>query len=201
MAKDYAKNKSKKKKSGASRGQKKSPLSIRLIITALLIMGCMISFLVYLKTDENNNTVSKESTTVESPNKKPTPKKIAPAKQASGKAKQNSDEVPFYRTHEEMVNKTVEIPIEDLKLPEDQHQYVYIMPCGSFREKLRAEELKAKIAFAGYESKINEVKVKSGVWYRVELGPYKSKRKTESIRHRLQDNGLDYCKIWPKKIS
>jgi len=201
MAKDYAKNKSKSKKSGASRGKKKSPLSIKLIISALLIMGLMISFLIYLKTEPNNNSLSKESRPVKISNKKSIPKKVIPEKKSSNENVQDSNEVPFYRTHEEMVNKTVEIPIEDLKLPVDEHKYVYIMPCGSFREKLRAEELKAKIAFAGYESKVNQVKVKSGLWYRVELGPYKSKRKTESIRHRLQDNGLDYCKIWPKKVS
>lgn len=75
------------------------------------------------------------------------------------------------------------------------------MPCGSFREISRAEELEAQVALAGYSSKINKVTVKSGVWYRVELGPFSSKRKAESIRHRLQDNGMNYCKIWPKKIK
>jgi len=210
MAKDYAKNKPKKNKSGASRGKKKSPLSIKLIVTALLIMGLMIAFLVYLKVEQTPKGNAKKggSTSAQSQSKtsiqKSVPKKTIPIKKSSGNTSnsdKNSGEVPFYRTHEEMVNKTVEIPIEDLKLPEDEHKYIYIMPCGSFREQKRAEELKAKIAFAGYESKINEIKVKSGLWYRVELGPYKSKRKTESIRHRLQDNGLDYCKIWPKKIS
>ena len=108
--------------------------------------------------------------------------------------------MPFYKTHEEMLNKTVEIPIEDLKLPEDEHKYVYLMPCGSFRDSQRAEELKAQIAFLGFESKVNRVNVESGLWHRVELGPFKSKRRAESVRHRLQDNGFDYCKIWPKKV-
>jgi len=205
MAKDYAKNKPKKKKSGASRGKKNSPLSIKLILSALLIMGSMIAFLVYLKvgqTVENSSESSPPASKISV--NKTAPKKTAPIKKSSGNTSNvdtDSDEVPFYRTHKEMVNKTVEIPIEDLKLPEDGHNYIYTMPCGSFRENQRAEELKAQIAMAGYESKINKINVKSGLWYRVELGPFKSKRKTESIRHRLQDNGLSYCKIYRKQIN
>jgi len=193
MAKDYAKSKNIKKKSGASRSPQKSPLSVKLIIASLLIMGTMIAFLIYLKVEHSATKIETQSqpkTVKKTTNKAPALKNNQPSNIAN-KLKNDSDEVPFYRTHEEMLNKTVEIPIEDLKLPNDGHEYIYTMPCGSFRQNKRAEELKAQIAMAGYESKISEVKVTSGLWYRVALGPFKSKRKTESVRHRLQDNGLN----------
>ena len=200
MAKDYAKNKNKKKKSGASRGKKKKGASGGLIFTAFLLVAALVGFLVYLKWYRpsliNNQNISKTS------EKRPQQNKLPLIKESQNDPKQDleDDEVPFYQTHEEMINKTVEIPIEDLKLPDDEHKYEYLMPCGSFRDSNRAEELKAQIAFIGFESKVNQVNVDSGLWHRVELGPFKSKRKAESIRHRLQDNGFDYCKIWRKKL-
>lgn len=197
MAKDYAKNKNGRKKKGASRSKNKSPAPKGLITTAILLVSGLIVLLVYLK------WYQPKPTTI--PQKKTAPVKTVEKK--TGKPSKNAtniiadDEVPFYQIHEEMINKTVEIPADDLKLPEDAHRYVYLMPCGSFRESSRAEELKAKIALTGYESKIKSVNVKSGLWHRVELGPFKSRRKAESIRHRLQDNGFNYCMILPIKIK
>jgi len=222
MAKDYAKKKNGKKKPGASRDNKRSPLSVKLIIMSLLIMGAMIAFLIYLKLEHNpTNSQKKDTTKSQTAIGKKTTEKILSKKKMSQKAASkkttlktgsskninadktdnNPEEIPFYLTHEEMLNKTVEIPIEDLKLSNDEHKYVYTMPCGSFRQNQRAEELKAKIAMTGYKSTINEVKAKSGVWHRVALGPFKSKRKAESIRHRLQDNAINYCKIYRKQVD
>ncbi len=185
MSKDYAKKTNQKKKSGASRAKRKKALPTKLIFFTFLLMSSLIALLVYLKWYQPL----------------PVHKTIQSKKISAKKPAIDDDEIPFYKTHEEMLNKTVEIPIEDLKLPDDLNRYVYLMPCGSFRSLNRAEELKAQIAFTGHKSIINKVKVKSGLWYRVELGPFKSKRKTESIRHRLQDNGFNYCKIWRKKIK
>jgi len=196
MAKDYAKNKRKKKKAGASRSKKKSSISTPLLMTTFILVSGLIALLVYLKWYQHDNVITKKTEIV----KPKQDKKTKPQKNDSNQIKAD-DEVPFYRTHKEMLNKTVEIPIEDLKLPEDQHQYEYLMPCGSFRDSARAEELKAQIAFVGFESSINQVQVESDLWHRVELGPFKSKRKTESIRHRLQDHGFEHCKIWRKKIK
>lgn len=196
MAKDYAKKNNAGKKKGASRSKKKNPAPKGLIFIAFLMLSGLVALLVYLQwyqkpqTTQTNQTHSTKKTDTNVSNKA-----------IDDKISTQDDEVPFYQIHEEMVNKTVDIPADDLKLPEDEHQYSYLMPCGSFRDIKRAQQLEAQIAFSGYESKINQVKVKSGVWHRVELGPFTSKRKAESIRHRLQDNGFINCKIWPKKIN
>ncbi len=200
MAKDYAKKKKGRKKSGASRSNDQS-VSKGMVFFVILLVAGLVSLLVYLKWYmPNKGTQNKPATKITEP-KKTAPKVDKKAELANDQKVEDEADIPFYKTHEEIVNKKVEIPIEDLKLPENANKYVYLMPCGSFRDLARAEELKAQIAFVGYESKINQVDVKSGTWYRVELGPFGSKRKAESIRHRLQDNGHNYCKIWPKKVS
>ncbi len=62
----------------------------------------------------------------------------------------------------------------------------YIMPCGSFRAIERAQQLKATIAFQGFESRIIDSENSSGQWFRVVLGPYDSKREAEKDRHTLR---------------
>lgn len=70
------------------------------------------------------------------------------------------------------------------------------MQCASFKSNAQAQELKAKIAFLGIESKVQKVQGKSGTWYKVVLGPYKRKRSAERERHKLKRNKINYCQIW-----
>jgi len=72
----------------------------------------------------------------------------------------------------------------------------FIMQCGSFRTRERAEELKAKIAFQGLESRILTSNGRNGLWYRVVLGPYERKRNAERHRHQLRNGNVNGCKIW-----
>lgn len=72
----------------------------------------------------------------------------------------------------------------------------YIMQCGSFRTTERAHELKATIAFQGFESRIIDSENNSGQWFRVVLGPYDSKRDAEKDRHTLRRANVNGCKIW-----
>lgn len=186
MPRDYAKKKSsKKKKRGASRGGTKQtvPLSLWLFTVATVI--ALASGLVYLKWFQ-----PKQSEAVTLTKSKPKQVTVKSAPQKS-----NNDEVPFYDVHKDLTNKQVKIPKEDLKLPDSYKNYYYNMPCGSFRDNSRAEELKANIALTGNNSNISSVKWKGETWYRVQLGPYNRKREAERIRHRLQDNGIHDCKI------
>lgn len=72
----------------------------------------------------------------------------------------------------------------------------FIMQCGSFRTQNRAEELKAKIAFQGLESRVLTSNGSNGLWYRVVLGPYERKRNAERHRHQLRNSNINGCKIW-----
>ncbi|MCW8876304.1 MAG: SPOR domain-containing protein [Kangiellaceae bacterium] len=189
MPKDYAK-KRKPKKRGASRQSKKNAVSIGVWFVAFVFVGGLTAGLVYLKWF-NPQPIKKA---VE---KKAVQQKTQPMKAVDGAAV-GEDEVPIYNIHKDLTNKKVEIPAEDLKPSEDINKYVYLMPCGSFRESTRAEELKAKIGFTGNNSQVNPVKYKGETWYRVELGPFSRKRTAEKVRHRLQDNGIHDCRIIPR---
>jgi cell division protein FtsN len=79
---------------------------------------------------------------------------------------------------------------------EVQKKGPYQMQCGSFRTAHQANVLKAKIAFAGVESHIKKSQGKSGLWYKVVLGPYVRKRLAESDKHKLKSNGVNGCQIW-----
>jgi cell division protein FtsN len=72
----------------------------------------------------------------------------------------------------------------------------YQMQCGSFRTDKQAGSLKAKIAFAGIESQVKQVKGSSGIWYKVILGPYARKRNAEKDKHKLSSNNVNHCQIW-----
>ncbi len=189
MPKDYAR-KARPKKRGASRKAKKNKVPVSMWLFTFLVVGGLVAGLSYLKLAP----------------KKSQPNPIEPAAEAKGTNTKNDQQaktedysdVPIYNIHDTLTNKEVEIPEEDLKPSEDLNKYVYLMPCGSFRESFRAEELKATIAMTGNTSSINAVKSNGETWYRVELGPYPRKRKAENVRHRLQDNGVHDCQIIPR---
>lgn len=71
-----------------------------------------------------------------------------------------------------------------------------IMQCGSFRTQSGANELKAKIAFQGLESRVIKSDGANGIWYRVVLGPYERVRVAESHRNQLRKGNIRGCRIW-----
>ncbi|TQV73808.1 hypothetical protein FLL45_13135 [Aliikangiella marina] len=194
MPRDYAKKSApKKKKRGASRGKKQATVPLGLwLITVAAVLG-LAGALIYIKWFN-----PKSQSSIVSP--KPQQSSASKSTNSTNKSINNSgvdevDEVPFYEVHKDLTNKKVEIPKEDLKLPDHYKKFFYTMPCGSFREPSRADELKAMIAMSGSSSEISQVQYQGTTWYRVQLGPFNSKRAAERIRHRLQDNGIHDCKI------
>ncbi|MGX5175193.1 SPOR domain-containing protein [Aliikangiella sp. IMCC44653] len=193
MPKDYAKKKTPaKKKRGASRGNKKPAVPVSLWLFTLLLISALIAGLVYLKWYNPAKTLEPQNQTqVGAKKTKPVPTSEQKPKASS----KTADEIPFYEVHQELSNKEVKIPQQDLQLPQNYKKYYYTMPCGSFREQSRAEELKARIGFAGSSSEIIQTQQGSTQWHRVQLGPFNSKRAAEKIRHRMQDNGIIDCRI------
>ena len=193
MARDYAKKSNQKpaRKRNASRRKKQGFPTIAVLIVGILVGG-FVGFLVYLKwlpSQPATQTVNKDNTVKEKNTAKQTEQ-----------AQPKQPGVPKYTFHDLLEDKEVIIPEDELKRSDKKISMQYIMPCGSFRNNEHADALKAKIAFLGFESKIHPVDANSGRWYRVQLGPYASKRQAESIRHRLQENDVNDCKIWGKKL-
>lgn len=67
----------------------------------------------------------------------------------------------------------------------------YIMQAGSFKEFKDADNMKAKLALMGIESRVEKAKVGNAAWYRVKMGPFDRMASVSSIRARLRQNGID----------
>jgi hypothetical protein len=67
---------------------------------------------------------------------------------------------------------------------------VYLQ-AGAFQSQTDAENLKAKIAFSGFEAYVRPVNLPDkGTLYRVRLGPYKSSDEVNRIKATLSQNGI-----------
>lgn len=184
MARDYVKKG--KPVSRAKRGTQapppppvssKKPQALIFLILVAAIVGGFAFFLWSIK--DRAPEITLPDTPIEKPQNKPKPLPKVP------------DEKWEYV--KELENKEVEVDVPER---EDGPKRPYKMQCASFRSEQQANAMKAKIAFAGLESTIQQSEGQSGIWYKVVLGPYDSKRDAEADRHRLQDMKINSCQIW-----
>ncbi|MFT6777913.1 MAG: cell division protein FtsN [Paraglaciecola sp.] len=112
-------------------------------------------------------------------------------------AQSENDILPDIQAEEwEFINSLPEHTVEIEQKEQDKPTVRYLMQCGSFKNNGQAQALKANIAFQGLEAQVRPSKGSSGLWYRVILGPYDSKRVAEKQRHTLQRAKINGCKIW-----
>jgi cell division septation protein DedD len=112
-------------------------------------------------------------------------------------AQSKKDTMPYIPYEErEFIKSLPEFTVKIEQKEQDQPAPRRLIQCGSFRKNEQAQELKAMIAFQGLEAQVRSSKGTSGVWYRVILGPYDSKRLAEKHRHTLQRAKINGCKIW-----
>ena len=72
------------------------------------------------------------------------------------------------------------------------------LQAGAFQNQTDAENLKAKIAFAGFEANVRPVNLPDkGTLYRVRLGPYKSADEVNRIKASLSQNGISSTVMKP----
>ncbi|QBL10112.1 sporulation protein [Rheinheimera sp. D18] len=155
-----------------------------LLVVTFLLIGGFIYFLWFLNQQPAGTTPSAvipTKTPIKAPPKTTKPKDELPAKPT---------EEP-YQYIKELENKEVKVEVT-----EQQAGGPYQMQCGSFRVEQQAETMKAQIAFAGFASQIRRTEGANGVWYRVVLGPYTSKRQATTDRNRLRQQSINTCQIW-----
>lgn len=164
-----------KKTSRASNAAPAGRIPWLLLIVTMGLIGGFIYFLWYL-------------------NQQPAQPAAPAAKPATTVKK---DELPVKPTEEpyqyikELENREIQVEVT-----EQEQQGPFQMQCGSFREQTQAETMKAQIAFAGFASTIRRSEGSNGVWYRVVLGPYDSKRQATADRNRLRQLSINTCQIW-----
>jgi cell division protein FtsN len=73
------------------------------------------------------------------------------------------------------------------------------LQAGAYQSVADAENMKAKIAFAGFEATVKPVNVpEKGTLYRVRLGPYKSQDEVNRIKGVLSQNGISAAVVRPE---
>ncbi|GHB73631.1 cell division protein FtsN [Psychrosphaera saromensis] len=172
--KDYvSQNKNKRQPRRASKARETRPFPVFKLSMILVAVFGFAYFLSQIDGESSSDIVEREQKTTT----KKTKQTLPPPPE--------DEEWQFI---EELENKQVKVSTEEL---EDKGPY--IVRCTTVRSRERAEALKAKIAFAGFESQVKEYKGTSGVWYRVDLGPYEKKRTAEKTRHELKRNNIHGC--------
>ncbi|RJG42363.1 SPOR domain-containing protein [Motilimonas pumila] len=185
MARDYVRNKPTKKgassrKRGPAKSAPKAKFPVVASVVAAAALGGFGYFLYTISGSAEQTEIAQPTPSSNITNSKPKEKPLP------DKPKEKWDYI------QELENKEVVVEVP----PDPPPAVPYQMQCGSFRTLDQAEALKANIAFQGVESIIRKVNGKTGVWYKVILGPYERKRMAEKERHKMKRANINYCQIW-----
>ena len=184
--KDYvktnrAKPKTAKRQPGKRRPSKAKPAASSIPWLAIILAICIVSGFAYFLWYLNQQPALE----VTAEPKKP----VAVAAKPDPLPEKPTSEP--YQYIKELENKEVKVEVT-----EQAAAGPYQMQCGSFRNQSQAEEMKAKIAFSGFTAEVRRSEGTNGIWYRVVLGPYESKRQATADRNRLRQQNINTCQIW-----
>jgi len=158
-----------------------------MLITALIIVS--VVFVVYLST--GSKQIPQTSQTIDG---KAGAEKTAALKEEKKPEIKPGPQFDFYTI---LPEKEVVVPEYEIKTRSREEQVGkaknahYIMQAGSFKTFKEADQLRARLASMGIESKVQKAKVGSMNWYRVKMGPFTQTASVNSIRSRLRQNGID----------
>ncbi len=189
MAKDY---KHRAKISHHRQNSESLSLWRWMLITALIIS--FVVFLVYLRGTGSEQPAPQQNTaTAPEAAKNETP---APEKKPEPKADQ-APVLPQFDFYTLLPEKEVIVPDYEINTRAREERVGkakathYILQAGSFKDFKDADNLRAKLALMGIESKVEKAKIVGVVWNRVKMGPYAQMTSVSAIRARLKENGID----------
>ena len=160
-----------KKPKRSSKKSTKKVLPLKLIALAVVLFGLFVFGLWYIKQNAVPTPPKPQATVPKVKQEKPIPQ---PPEFIEG-----------------LKNQEVKVPVKQIK-----SRGPYQMQCGSFRTYEQAETRKAAMAFAGLIAEVRRTEGKNGVWFRVRLGPYETKRQAESDKNKLRRIKIVDCGIW-----
>src|SRR5690554_575117 len=147
-----------------SKAAKKPAVSWWVVVLALVLVAGLAWFLFSISGKSQQGTTRVPDTSVPVGSSAPQTK-IEPLPEQPQEPYQYIDELE----NREVI---VDVPEREVGPPK-------LMQCGSFRRQGDAEELRAMIAMIGLEAQIRATQGSNGLWYRVILGPYTTKREAE----------------------
>jgi cell division protein FtsN len=194
MPRDYKYRVSRKKRS-----KKSSPVAW--LMTGLAV-GLFAAFLVFLQMRPASNLPEKSVTAepINEPLKKDT--RDVHKRETKPIPPPPKPRFDFYNLLPEMEVVIPEQEItgvkkEGIKLVEKPG--TYLLQAGSFRSFDQADQLKAKLALLGLETRVDSATTNNGKWHRVRVGPYQNLEGLNTARSQLKRNGIDAILIRLKK--
>jgi cell division protein FtsN len=205
MAKDY---KPQAGKAAGSKGRGMNPMFMGIIIG--LLMGVVLALGIAVWLNRSANPFIEKARPVEAlPTLPPKPAVTPPP--AAGKDGTEKPRFEFYQIlpGEKDSSGQARKPAEPAAVPAAEKKHdpnrvnptdtvnttvreSYMLQAGAFQSETDAENLKAKIAFAGLEAMVRPVNVPDkGTLYRVRLGPYKSLEDVNRIKATLSQSGIN----------
>ena len=85
---------------------------------------------------------------------------------------------------------SLNIPVPSVAAPSADGQFRYMLQVGAFRSQRDADALRARVALAGYEVRVEPADVQGVTWYRVRLGPFSGLDALNEARMRMSEAGL-----------
>ena len=79
----------------------------------------------------------------------------------------------------------------DLKPAPETRPGTYVLQAGSYKNRADAEQVKARLALQGVESKVQQVTIDTDTWHRVRIGPITNLDELNRTRARLRQAEVD----------
>ena len=102
-----------------------------------------------------------------------------------------------YTFYDRLKNFEVVIPEKDkdvhrdLRPAPETRPGTYVLQAGSYKNFADADRVRAQLALAGVESKVQKVTVDTDTWHRVRVGPITNLDELNRIRTRLRQSDID----------
>ena len=156
-----------------------------------LIIGVFVAFLVFLKV--SHDQTFNDDLMLDIPAERAAPAAPRVRKKPAPAPKPRFD---FYNLLPEMEVVVPEEEIEGTSTHEGikrvEKPGTYLLQAGSFRSRKQADQLRARLALLGMETRIQTVSVNNKqTWHRVRVGPFDNLRDLNQARRQLKKNGID----------
>lgn len=120
-----------------------------------------------------------------------------PAPQSARDEAPEKEPPASYTFYDRLKNFEVVIPEKDKAVRRDltpapeTRPGTYVLQAGSYKNYADADRVRAQLALAGVESKVQKVSVDADTWHRVRIGPITNLDELNRIRTRLRQAEVD----------